>query len=406
MSSAKSVDAIFTYDINTLTVSRNGTGTGTVTSSPSGINCGSTCSAPFSYPTTVTLTATPESGSTFTGWSGYCSGTGSCQVPMTATRSVTATFSRNTFTLGISKTGTGHGTITSTPAGINCGSTCSFPFTENTLVTLAAIPASSKDRFSGWSGEGCSGTGTCVVTMSSARSVTASFEYAVFDDVPFGYSQTLGGVTYNLYPYIQALWDNGFTNGIWIEKNASGNITYALYGPTNNLNRGMVAKFLLNVVHGRDYTVPPLPANPKFNLDNWSNPDITWAWPWAEELLTEGLTNGCFIDPVTTARAFCPMNISSRAEAAKFGLTMKHGSTYLPPAASGTVFADMLLPSQETDPAAHWGIDWAEQAFAEGLLPACGSDIPTGKPLFCPDDPVNRAWSAYLIVKANNLPLP
>jgi hypothetical protein len=242
--------------------------------------------------------------------------------------------------------------------------------------------------------------------MSAARSVTASFKYAVFEDVPFGYTQTLGGVTYNLYPYIQALWDNGFTNGIWIEKDGGGNITLALYGPEDFLNRGMVAKFLLNVVHGRDYTVPPLPAIPQFTLDIWSSPDINWARPWAEQLLSEGLTNGCWIDPVTLKREFCPTKFTSRVEAAKFGLIMKHGSSYLPPDTKGTVFADMLLPVLETDPPAHWGIAWAEQAYLEGLLPACGTDIPTGKPLFCPDTPINRAWTAYLIVKANNLTLP
>jgi hypothetical protein len=75
-----------------LTVSKAGTGGGTVTSSPAGINCGSTCGASFSSGTSVTLTAVAVSGSTFAGWSGACSGTGNCTVSMTATRSVTATF--------------------------------------------------------------------------------------------------------------------------------------------------------------------------------------------------------------------------------------------------------------------------------------------------------------------------
>jgi hypothetical protein len=242
--------------------------------------------------------------------------------------------------------------------------------------------------------------------MSSARSVTASFEKSTFNDVPFDYTQSLGGVNYNLQPYIQALWNNGFTNGIYIERDAGDNITYALYGPQNLLNRGMIAKFLLNVVHGKDYLVPALPAIPQFSLDNWANPDITWAWPWAEELLAEGLTNGCFQDPDTGKRAYCPTNINSRAEAVKFGLVMKHGISYLPPAATGTVFADMKLPVLGTDPPAHWGIAWAEQAYLEGLLPACGTDTTSGKPRFCPDDPMNRAWAAYLIVKAKVLPLP
>ncbi len=54
----------------TLDADRTGTGTGTVSSDPAGINCGSDCSEEYPSFTTVTLTATPASGSTFTGWSG------------------------------------------------------------------------------------------------------------------------------------------------------------------------------------------------------------------------------------------------------------------------------------------------------------------------------------------------
>jgi len=76
-----------------LTVSQAGTGSGTVTSSPAGISCGTTCSAAFDFGTSVTLTATAARGSTFTGWSGEgCSGTGTCTVSLTQARSVTATF--------------------------------------------------------------------------------------------------------------------------------------------------------------------------------------------------------------------------------------------------------------------------------------------------------------------------
>ncbi len=77
----------------TLTVSKSGTGSGTVTSAPGGINCGGTCSAPFDNGTGVTLTAAPVGGSTFTGWSGGgCSGTGTCAVTLTTNTTVTATF--------------------------------------------------------------------------------------------------------------------------------------------------------------------------------------------------------------------------------------------------------------------------------------------------------------------------
>jgi hypothetical protein len=79
------------------------TGSGTVTSVPAGINCGATCSASFNYNTLVILTATSAVGSTFTGWGGACSGTGTCQVTMDASKSVTATFTLNIYALKLTK---------------------------------------------------------------------------------------------------------------------------------------------------------------------------------------------------------------------------------------------------------------------------------------------------------------
>ena len=77
----------------TLSVARSGTGAGTVTSSSGGISCGATCSATFTSGAVVTLTATPATGSTFSGWSGACTGTAStCSVTMSAAHSATATF--------------------------------------------------------------------------------------------------------------------------------------------------------------------------------------------------------------------------------------------------------------------------------------------------------------------------
>jgi hypothetical protein len=64
-----------------------------VTSSPAGINCGSTCVATYASGTTVTLTAKASSRSRFSGWSGDCSGTSTCVLSMTVDHSVTATFS-------------------------------------------------------------------------------------------------------------------------------------------------------------------------------------------------------------------------------------------------------------------------------------------------------------------------
>lgn len=77
---------------HTISVSKNGTGAGAVSSSDSLIDCGADCSEQYDTGTMVILTATPEAGSTFTGWSGGCSGTGDCQVTLNADTAVTATF--------------------------------------------------------------------------------------------------------------------------------------------------------------------------------------------------------------------------------------------------------------------------------------------------------------------------
>lgn len=76
-----------------LSVTKAGTGAGTVTSSPAGVECGATCSAEYDSGTSVTLTAAPASGSNFTGWAGACAGAAAtCTVTMSQAQSVTATF--------------------------------------------------------------------------------------------------------------------------------------------------------------------------------------------------------------------------------------------------------------------------------------------------------------------------
>ena len=165
-----------------LTASKSGSGSGTVTAT--GINCGSDCKQAYSSGSSVTLTASAASGSVFSGWSGGgCSGTGSCTVTMSADTTVTATFnlSTDTFTLDTTVTGSASGTVTSSPTGINCGSDCSEIYTTGASVTLTAS-ASSGSSFKVWSGGGCSGTGTCTVTMNANTTVKATFSKTYTDD--------------------------------------------------------------------------------------------------------------------------------------------------------------------------------------------------------------------------------
>lgn len=80
-------------------------------------------------------------------------------------------------TLTVNKTGTGSGVVTSNPAGINCGSDCSEAYTSGTQVTLTATAAGGS-TFTGWSGGGCSGAGTCIVNVTANLTVTANFNAA------------------------------------------------------------------------------------------------------------------------------------------------------------------------------------------------------------------------------------
>jgi Tfp pilus assembly protein PilV len=181
MNAAAAVTATFgaTAPNDSLTVSKSGTGSGLVTSSPSGINCGSTCTSAFSAGTAVTLTATPSAGATFAGWTGAgCSGTATCSVTISGAATVVANFTASvTYALSVTKSGTGTGSISSSPAGISgCTATCSASYGSGTQVTLTPASASGS-TFSAWGGA-CSAvasTSNCTVTMDAAKNVTGTF---------------------------------------------------------------------------------------------------------------------------------------------------------------------------------------------------------------------------------------
>jgi glucose/arabinose dehydrogenase len=165
----------------TLTVNRTGSGSGTVVSAPAAINCGSVCTGTFGSGAVVTLTATPAPGTVFAGWSGGgCSGTGSCVVTVAAATTVSASFTVPSVTLTVTRAGNGGGTITSAPAGIGCPVTCVASYAPGTRVTLTAQPDVGSS-FGGWSGGGCSSTGTCVVTLDASTAVTATFVQQFFN---------------------------------------------------------------------------------------------------------------------------------------------------------------------------------------------------------------------------------
>ena len=100
----------------------------------------------------------------------------------------------NTYNLSVTKAGTGSGMVISSPAGINCGSRCSAAYNNGTSVTLTASK-NSDSFFAGWSGGGCSGTGTCKITMNADKAVTATFTQYIMVTVPNGGESWARGTT-------------------------------------------------------------------------------------------------------------------------------------------------------------------------------------------------------------------
>jgi hypothetical protein len=175
------------------TVSVTASGPGTVTSSPAGLACGhgGTCAFGFVEGTQVILTATPDPGSAFAGWTGACAGSGSCSFPVTSGAGVGATFAPLEL---LTVTVSGAGSVTSSPAGLACApGTCVAPFASGSEVTLTATPASGW-TFAGWS-DACAGTGACVVSLSAPSSVVATFSPSAEGAITFQ-----GWVTYDFVP--------------------------------------------------------------------------------------------------------------------------------------------------------------------------------------------------------------
>ncbi|HEY4015088.1 MAG TPA: choice-of-anchor D domain-containing protein [Polyangiaceae bacterium] len=174
-------------DALSLTVTKSGTGAGTVADSTGAINCGATCTAPFLRTTSnpvVTLTATPNATSTFTGWSGAgCTGTAPCSVTLSAAATVNAQFGAvpETLTVNFHGIGTQPASIVSSPAGISCtGASCtsSASFGAGSTVVLTVTQAAGS--IVAWS-NGCTGA-TCSVTVAAATTlrVTSTNQNIVF----------------------------------------------------------------------------------------------------------------------------------------------------------------------------------------------------------------------------------
>jgi hypothetical protein len=178
----------------------------------------------------VTLQAEPAPSSVFAGWTGACTGIApTCTFTAGDPTTVTASFAYIEV-VDVNKTGEGQGTVTSSPEGVTCGSTCSAPFTGNTKVTLTARAAAGS-VFVGWTGY-CKGKSTCVMQQTYGTMTVA----AEFRPVGKGGRSTSGGsgasgrsgtVSVNSGPEVKVTPDNAFrasSTGASVRKTPKGRL--------------------------------------------------------------------------------------------------------------------------------------------------------------------------------------
>jgi hypothetical protein len=188
-------------------------------------------------------------------------------------------------------------------------------------------------------------------------------QLSTFTDVPSGFWA---------YDYIQAMYDSGISSGCK---------TYPpKYCPGTAVTRAQMAIFLLRAEHGSSYSPPGVGGETGFS----DVPAGYWAAAWIKALAAEGITGGCGGD------SYCPDQSVTRDQMAVFLLLAKHGSGYVPPIATGSLFNDVDK--------SHWAADWIEQLAIEGITGGCRSGD------YCPGDPVTRSSMAVFLVKAFNLP--
>jgi hypothetical protein len=176
------------------------------------------------------------------------------------------------------------------------------------------------------------------------------------------------------HDYIEVLFQNGCVAGCQADP--------PKYCPEAIMTRAESAVFVVRGLHGSGF-MPPQPAEKIFE-------DVLlqeWFANWATQLWEDGYTAGCGVDPLV----YCPFQEHTRAEGAVFFLRMQHGKAYVPPDAVG-LFTDVLVDA--------WYARWAEAAYAEGLLPTC-AEAPELR--FCPEDPLDRAMAAFMMVQAKGL---
>jgi hypothetical protein len=184
----------------------------------------------------------------------------------------------------------------------------------------------------------------------------------------------LGGVTLS------------YTNGVPMTATSALDGSYSFSVPSgwSGTVTPTLAGFHFSPDH-RDYT--NISANqPNQNYSAYKSfldvPTTYWAYSYIERLYAAGITGGC------GGGNYCPETAVSRGQMAVFLERGMNGSSYTPPAATGTVFGDV--------PTSYWSASWIEKLFADGITGGCGGGN------YCPETVVTRGQMAVFLLRAKH----
>jgi hypothetical protein len=266
----------------------------------------------------------------------------------------------------------GDGTTTnrSTPVAVSGLSSGVGMITAGSAHTCALLTS---DSVQCWGNNAYGSLGDSSSTQRTAPAAVSSVSgSATFTDVPTSHWG---------FRYIETLYANGYTAGC--------NTSPLKYCPDNTMNRAEIAVFVERGIHGAGMATPAQPTSSSNVFTDISLGPTPWYAKWAVALWDDGYTAGCSSSP----RKYCPLQGHTRAEGSVFYLRMLNGVSHSPTAATG-LFTDMAT--------SWWGAKWGEAAFQAGLIKECTID-PTRT--FCPNNGLDRALAAYMMVKAKDLPL-